>query len=88
MVKNEVGVEWRPSVTARPKIYDRPATFPLFSLVYLLLSSSLSQPPHLGDKLVSFWPHGLAARLPTLAGQPNLSSHIKGLPRGASSFIP
>jgi hypothetical protein len=36
------------------KIYDRTATFPLFSLLSLLLSSSLSQPPHLGDKLERF----------------------------------
>jgi hypothetical protein len=48
-------------VAARPNIYGRPATFPLFSLLSLLLSSPLSQPPHLGDKLESFWPHGLAA---------------------------
>jgi hypothetical protein len=54
----------------------------------LLLSSSLSQPPHLGDKLESFWPHGLAARPPTLVGRPHLGFPIKGLPRGASSFIP
>jgi hypothetical protein len=75
-------------VAARPKIYVRPAAFPLFSLLYLLLSSSLSQPPHPGDKLESFWPHGLAARPPTLAGQPHFGSLIKGLERGASSFIP
>jgi hypothetical protein len=33
-------------------------------------------------------PHGLATRPPTLAGQPHLGSTIKGLPMGASSFIP
>jgi hypothetical protein len=75
-------------VAARQKIYGRPATFSLFSRLSLLLPSSLSQPPHLEDKLESFWPHGLAARPPTLASQPHLGSPIKGLPRGASSFIP
>jgi hypothetical protein len=84
----KVGVEWRPSVAARQKIYARPATIPLFSLLSLLLYSSLSQPPHLGDKLESFWPHGLAARPPTLASWPDLGFPIKELPRGASSFIP
>jgi hypothetical protein len=63
----KVGVEWMSSVAARPKIYVWLATFPIFSLLSLLLSSYLSQPPHLGDKLESFWPHGLAARPPTLA---------------------
>jgi hypothetical protein len=77
----KVGVEWRPSVTAQSKIYGQLATFSLFSLLSLLLSSSLSQPLHLGDKLESFWPHGLEA-------WPHLGSPIKGLPRGASSFIP
>jgi hypothetical protein len=52
-----------------------------FSLLSLVLSSSLSQPQHLGDKLESFWPHGLAT-------QPHLGSPIKGLLRGTSSFIP
>jgi hypothetical protein len=56
----KVGVEWRLSVAARPNIYGRSATFPLFSL---LLSSPLSQPPHLGEKLESFQPHGLATYL-------------------------
>jgi hypothetical protein len=65
-----------------------PATFPLFSLLSLLLSSPLSEPPHLGNKLESFWPHGLAAQPPTLASRPHLGSPIKGLPRGTSSFIP
>jgi hypothetical protein len=88
MVKNESGVEWRPSLSVRPKIYGRLATFPLFSLLSLLLSSYLSQPLHHGDKLKSFWPHRLAARPPTLAGRPHLGSPIKRLPRGASSFIP
>jgi hypothetical protein len=64
------------------------ATFPLFSLLSLLLSSSLSQPPHLGDKFESFWPHELATRSPTLAGRSYLVSPIKGMSRGASSFIP
>jgi hypothetical protein len=68
--KNEVGVEFRPSVVTRRKIYGRPTIFPLFSLLSLPLSSSLSQPPHLGDKLESFWPHGLAAWPPTLAARP------------------
>jgi hypothetical protein len=81
MVKNESGSR----VEAK---CGRPATFPLFPLLSLLLSSSLSQPPHLGDKLESFWPHELAARPPTLASRPHLGSPIKGLPRGASSFIP
>jgi hypothetical protein len=75
-------------VVARPKIYGMPATFPLFPLISLLLSSSLSQPPHLGDKLESFQPHTLAAQPPTWASRPHLGSPIKGLPRGASSFIP
>jgi hypothetical protein len=74
-------------VAARPKIYGRWATFPLFSLLSLLLYSSLSQPLHLGDKLKSFWPHELAGRPPTLAGRPHIGSPIKGLSRGASSFI-
>jgi hypothetical protein len=68
--------------------YDLSATLPLFSLLSLLLSTSLSQPPHLRDKLESFWPHGLAARPPTLVSRPHLGSPTKGLPRGASSFIP
>jgi hypothetical protein len=68
-------------VAARPKIYGRPATFPLFSLLSLLLFSSLSQPPHLGHKLENFWPHGLDGRPPTLVGWPHLGSPIKGLPR-------
>jgi hypothetical protein len=84
----KVGVEWRPSVAAQSKIYGQLATFSLFSLLSLLLSSSLSQPLHLGDKLESFWSHGLAARPPTLVGRPHFGSPIKGLPRGASSFIP
>jgi hypothetical protein len=71
----KAGVEWRSSVATQPMIYDWPSTFPLFPLLYLLLSSSLSQPPHLGDKLESFWPHGLAAR-------PHLGFPVKGLPRG------
>jgi hypothetical protein len=75
-------------VATRPNIYGRPATFPLFSLLSLLLSSPLSHPLHLGDKLESFWPHGLAAQPPTLVGRPHLGSPVKGLPRGASSFIP
>jgi hypothetical protein len=81
VVKNES----RSSVEAK---CGRPATTPLSSLLSLLLYSSLSQPPHLGDKLESFWPHGLAARPPTFAGWPHFGSLIKGLPRGASSFIP
>jgi hypothetical protein len=48
----------------------RPATFPIFSLLSLILSSSLSQPPHLGDTLENFWQHGLAARPPSLADRP------------------
>jgi hypothetical protein len=75
-------------VAAQPNIYGWLATFPLFSLRPLLLYSSLSQPPNLGDKLESLWPHDLAARPPTLAGRPHLGSPIKGLPKGASSFIP
>jgi hypothetical protein len=75
-------------VAARPKIYGWLATFPLLSLLSLILSSSLSQPPHLGDKLESSWPHGLAAWPPTLVDWPHLGSPIKELPRGASSFIP
>jgi hypothetical protein len=75
-------------VAARPNIYGRPATFPLFSLLSVLLSSPLSEPPHLGHKLESFWQHGLAARPPTLADRPHLGSPAKGLPRDASSFIP
>jgi hypothetical protein len=87
MVKNE-SESWVEAKCIRPKIYGWLATFPLFSHIYLLLSSSLSQPPHLGDKLESFWPHGLAARPPTLAGRSHLGSPIKRLPRGVSSFIP
>jgi hypothetical protein len=75
-------------VAARSNIYGRSATFPLFSLLSLLLYSSISQPKHLVDKLESFWPHGLAGRPPNLAGWPHLGSPIKGLSRGASSFIP
>jgi hypothetical protein len=56
-------------VAAQPKIYGRPATFPLFSLLFLLLYFSLSQQPHLRDKLESFLPHGLAAPA-TYLGQP------------------
>jgi hypothetical protein len=41
------------------------------------LSPSLAQPPH-----------GMATRPPYLAGWPPLGSPIKGLPRGAFSFIP
>jgi hypothetical protein len=44
------------------------------------LSTSLAQPPHLWAKVDGQWPHGLAA-------QPPLGSPIKGLTRGASSFI-
>jgi hypothetical protein len=75
-------------VAARPKIYGRPATFPLFSLLSLLLHSSLSQPPHLGDKFESFWSHGLSVRSPTLVGRPHLGSPVKGLPKEPFSFIP
>jgi hypothetical protein len=75
-------------VVARPNIYGRLATFPLFFLLSLLLSSALSQPPHLGDNLESFWPHGLTTHPPTLPGWPHLGSPIKGLSKGASSFIP
>jgi hypothetical protein len=52
------------------------------------LSTSLAQPPHLSDKVSGQWPHGLVGRPPSLAGRPPLGSPIKGLPRGASSFIP
>jgi hypothetical protein len=74
-------------VATRPKIYGRSATFPLFSLLSLLLSPSLSQPPHLEDKLESFWQHELAGQPHTLVGRPDLASPIKGLLRGSSSFI-
>jgi hypothetical protein len=80
VVKNESGS----SVEA---ICGRPATFPLFSLLALLLYSALSQPPHLGDKLESFCPHGFVVRSPTIGGRPHLGPPIKGLPLGASSFI-
>jgi hypothetical protein len=69
-------------VTARPKIYGRPATLLLFPLLSLPLSSSLSQPPHLEDKLESFWPHRLAAWPPTLAGRPHLGSPYKRAAKG------
>jgi hypothetical protein len=52
------------------------------------LSISLAQPPHLWDKVDGQWSHGLARRPPYLAGWPPLGSIIKGLPRGAFSFIP
>jgi hypothetical protein len=61
----KVGFESRPSVATRPKIYGQPTSFPPFPFLSLLLSSSLSQPSHHGDKLESFWPHGLAARSAT-----------------------
>jgi UDP-N-acetyl-D-mannosaminuronic acid transferase (WecB/TagA/CpsF family) len=84
----KVGIEWRPSMAGRPKIIGRPATFSLLSSFPPPLSTRLAQPPQLWDKLEGQWPHGLAARPPSLAGRPPLGSPIKGLPRGASSFIP
>jgi hypothetical protein len=51
------------------------------------LSNHLAQPPHLWDKVEGPWPHGRVARPPPLAGRPPLGSPIKGLPRGAFSFI-
>jgi hypothetical protein len=74
----KVGIEWRPSMAGRPKFGGRQATFSLLSPT---LSPSLAQPPHLWGRMEGLWPHGLADR-------PPLGSPIKGLPRGASSFIP
>jgi hypothetical protein len=43
----KVGIEWRPSMTNRPKIGGRLTTF---SSTFCLLSS-LAQPPHLWDNV-------------------------------------
>jgi hypothetical protein len=88
VVKNESGSRVEAKCCRPAKDLWLAGHRPLFSLLSLLLSSYLSQPPQLGDKLESFWPHGLTARPPTLAGWPHLGSPIKGLTRGASSFIP
>jgi hypothetical protein len=72
----KVGIEWRPSMAGVPKISGWPATFSLLSSP---LSPSLAQPPHLWDKMEALWPHGLAARPPSLAGWPPLASPVKGL---------
>jgi hypothetical protein len=77
----KVEVEQRPSMADRPKIGSPTGHhLPLFFLSPPL-STSLAQPPHLWDKVEGQWPHGLADR-------PPLGSPIKGLPRGAFSFIP
>jgi hypothetical protein len=86
----KVGIEWRPSMAGRPKNGGQPATFSLLSSFppFPPLSSSLAQPPRLLDKVEGQWRHGLPARPPSLAGWPPLGSPIKGMQRGASSFIP
>jgi hypothetical protein len=76
--KMKVGIEWRPSMADQPKIGGRLTTLSLLSPP---LSTSLAQPPDLSNKVEGQWPHGLAAC-------PPLGSPIKGLLRGASSFIP
>jgi hypothetical protein len=53
----KVGIEWRPSMTGWPKIGCWPVTFTLLSS---LLSPSLTQSPHLWDRLEELWPHGPA----------------------------
>jgi hypothetical protein len=73
--------EWRPKLSRPVKMGGRPAITSSLSLLSSPLPSSLTQPPSLWDKVEGQWPHLLAAR-------PALGSHIKGLPRGASSFIP
>jgi hypothetical protein len=64
----KVELEWRPSMTGRPKIGGQPATFSLLSPP---LSPSLAQPPHLWDKVEGNghmgWPPG---HLPWPAGHP------------------
>jgi hypothetical protein len=57
----KVGIEWRPSMAGRPKIGGWLATFFLF-LLSPSLSPSLTQPPHLWDKVEGHWPHGLATQ--------------------------
>jgi hypothetical protein len=74
----KVGIVWRSSMAGRPKIGGRLATF---SLLFPPLSPSLAQAPHLWDRMEGLCPHGLA-------GPPPLASPIKGLLRGAFSFIP
>jgi hypothetical protein len=44
--------------------------------------------PSFLSTIYPFWPHGLAARPPTLVSRPHVGSPIKGLPGGTSSFIP
>jgi hypothetical protein len=83
----KVGIEWRPSMAGRSKIGGRPASFSLlasFPLHYLPLSSTTTPLGQNGAALATW-----AGRLATiLAGRPPLGSPIKGLSRGASSFIP
>jgi hypothetical protein len=76
----KVGIDWRPSMVGWPKIGGRLATFSLlssFTLHYLPLSSTTTT---LGQN---------GGALATWAGRPaTLGSPIKGLPTGATSFIP
>jgi hypothetical protein len=88
----KVGIEWRPSMDGWPKIGGQSAKDWWLADHLLLpflhsppLSPSLARPPHLWDRMEGPWPHGLAARTPSLAGRPPLGSPIKGLPRGTSS---
>jgi hypothetical protein len=81
----KLGIEWWSSMADRPKIGRRPVTFSPLSPP---LFPSLAHPPHLWDRMERLWPHGLAGRPLSLAGRPPLESPIKGLLRGASSYIP
>jgi hypothetical protein len=56
--------------------------FPLFPLSSLL-TFSLAQPPPLWCIMEDQWPHGLAARPPSLAGWPPLGAPIIGLAKGS-----
>jgi hypothetical protein len=74
VVKNESGSRVEAKCGHPAKDLWPARHLPPFSLLSLLLSSSLSQLPHLEDKFKSFWSHGLAARPPTMADRSHLGS--------------
>jgi hypothetical protein len=78
--RTKVRVEWRQSMAGRP---HSPSFLPFPSTIYLFSSATTPLGQSRGQR-----PHGLATRPPYLASQEPLGSPIKGLPRGAFSFIP
>jgi hypothetical protein len=79
-----VGGEWRPRLCQPAKMGGR-LTGHILSLFPLSspLTSSLAQPPPLWCIMEELWPHGLAARQPTIVGWPPLGAPIKGLAKGS-----